>query len=252
MRRMLGTIVGGAIVMFVIANVQFGAVAPLVVNGVDEAKLDVFMLSDPSCSFDSIEAEIEAMGTSYCHGEQGKWSGADILMLLEGIIIILAGRLELPQNKAWARRVRKIGFITGCTLFSFAILDRLGWIPSSANSEGLADFFPFDISPWLVQIGFAVAGALLMRGPKYWEAEAVSQTREKLEKRREKAGKFRGSFLSRDKHDKKTHDRHERSRLMSNDKNLSMSKRRSNLLVMATCPYCKGGGCKKCKELGVF
>ena len=221
---MLGTIVGGAIVMFVIANVQFGAVAPLVVNGVDEAKLDVFMLSDPSCSFDSIEAEIEAMGTSYCLGEQGQWSGADILMLLEGIIIILAGRLELPQNKAWARRVRIIGFITGCTLFSFAILDRLGWIPSSANSEGLADFFPFDISPWLVQIGFAVAGALLMRGPKYWEAEAVSQTREKLDNRREKAGKFRGSFLNKDKHDKKTHDRHERSRLLSNDKNLSMSR----------------------------
>lgn len=252
MRRMLGTIVGGAIVVFVIANVQFGAVAPLAVNGVDEAKLDVFMLSDPSCGFDAIEAEIEAMGTSYCLGEKGQWSGADILMLVEGIIIILAGRLELPQNKAWARRVRKVGFITGCTLFSLAILDRLEWLPSSANSQGLADLFPLDVSPWMVQIGFAVAGTLLMRGPKYWEAEAVAQTREKLENRREKAGKFRGSFQSKEKHDQKTHDRHDRSRLLSNDKNLSMSRRRSNLLVMATCPYCQGGGCKKCKELGVF
>ena len=63
MRRMLGTIVGGAIVVFVIANVQFGAVAPLAIDGVEDAKLDVFMLSDPSCGFEAIEAEIEAMGT---------------------------------------------------------------------------------------------------------------------------------------------------------------------------------------------
>ena len=249
---MLGTIVGGAIIAFVIANVQFGAVAPMAIDGADDTKLDVLMLSDPTCSFEAIEAEIVSMGESYCLGEKGQWSGADILMLGEGLVIILAGRLELPQNKAWAQRVRKIGFIIGCTFFSFAILDRLGWLPSAANSEGLADLFPLDVSPWLVQIGFAVVGAMLMRGPKYWEAEAVSQTREKLEKRREKAGKFRGSFLNKDKHDKKTLERHERSRLLSNDSSLSMKRRRSNLLVMATCPYCQGAGCKKCKELGVF
>ena len=252
MRRMLGTLVGGAIVAFVIANVQFGAVAPMAVSNAEDAKLDVLMLSDPTCSFEAIEAEIDAMGTSYCLGQKGEWAGADILMLGEGLVIILAGRFQLPQNKAWAQRVRKIGFVIGCTFFSFAILDRLGWLPSAANSEGLSALFPVKVSPWLVQIGFAVVGALLMRGPKYWDAEAVTQTRDKLEKRREKASRFRGAYLTKDKHDKKTLDRLDRSRLLSNDRNLSMSKRRSSILVMATCPYCQGTGCKKCKELGVF
>jgi hypothetical protein len=135
--------------------------------------------------------------------------------------------------------------------FSLAILDRLGVLPSSASSESLADFFPFEISPWIVQISFAALGAFLMRGPKYWEAEAVVQTRDKLERRRQKAGVFRGSF-SKEKHDEKALDRVERSRFLQRDKNLAMKRRRSKILVMATCPYCQGAGCKKCNQLGVF
>lgn len=251
MRRILGTVVGGAIVLFVLANVQFGAVAPMAVNGAEGYKLDVMMMADPACGFETIENDLETMNTSFCLGEQGEWSGADLLMFAEGLVILLAGRLELPQNKAWAKRLRKAGFIVGCMFFSLAILDRLSVLPSSASSESLADFFPFEISPWIVQISFAALGAFLMRGPKYWEAEAVVQTRDKLERRREKAGVFRGSF-SKEKHDEKALDRVERSRFLQRDKNLAMKRRRSKILVMATCPYCQGAGCKKCNQLGVF
>ena len=112
--------------------------------------------------------------------------------------------------------------------------------------------FPFPVAGWVVQIMFAVVGVLMIRGPKYWEAEAVSQTRDKLERRREKAGVFRSSFFDREKHSKTHLDRSERSRFMRADKDLAMSRRRSKLLVMATCPYCQGAGCKKCNNHGVF
>ena len=140
----------------------------------------------------------------------------------------------------------------GSILCSLAVLDRFSLLPTSASSEGLATLFPFPVQPWVVQIMFAVIGVIMIRGPKYWEAEAVAQTRDKLERRREKAGVFRSSFFNAEKHDKRTMERVERSRFLQSDKNLAMSRRRSKLLVMATCPYCQGAGCKKCNHNGVF
>ncbi len=249
--RKIMTVFGAGLLVFVVANVQFGAVAPRVIDGAEGYKLDALLMFEPSCSPATIEEELSSSGTSYCLGEVGQWSGADVLMLMEGLFLFVYG-FELPQNKSWARRLRKAGFIMGCVLFALAILDRLAWLPSSANSSSLADLSPVPVEPWVVQILFAVFGALMMRGPKYWEAEAVVQTREKLERRREKAGDFRSSFFQEEAHDKKHLERTDRSRFLQADKNLSMSRRRSNLLVMATCPYCQGAGCKKCNNHGVF
>ncbi len=249
--RKIMTLFGAGLLLFVIANVQFGAVAPKVIDGADGYKLDALLMFEPACSPSTVEAELRDSGTSYCLGEVGQWSGADVLMLMEGLFLFVYG-FELPQNKSWAKRMRKAGFIMGCVLFGLAILDRLAWLPSSANSTSLADLSPVPVQPWLVQILFAVFGALMMRGPKYWEAEAVVQTREKLERRREKAGSFRTSFFSKEAHSKKDIERAERSRFLQADKDLAMSRRRSKLLVMATCPYCQGAGCKNCNNHGVF
>ena len=249
--RKILTLFGGALMLFVFFNVQFGSVAPLVIDGAEGYKLDALLMFEPSCSFDLVEEELRASGTSYCLGEVGQWSGADVLMLMEGLFLFVYG-FELPQNKGWARRLRKIGFIMGATLCSLALLDRFSLLPSSASSEGLATLFPFPVQPWVVQIMFAVFGVIMMRGPKYWEAEAVEQTRDKLERRRKKAGDFRSSFFDKSKHNDNALDRVERSRFLRADKDLTMSRRRSKLLVMATCPYCQGGGCKKCNNAGVF
>lgn len=252
MKGGLGTLIGGAIVVFVMANVQLGMVAPLAIDGADGHKLDVMMMADPTCNFDSVENDLETMGASYCLGEAGQWSGADILMLVEGLVIVLAGRLELPQNKAWANRLRSIGKVVGWVFIGLALLDRLGWLPASANSQSLADLFPFETEAWLVQIAFAGLGVFMIRGPKYWEAEAVAQTRSKMERKAEKAEQFKTSFYNKERHTEKTLARVERSRFLQQDKNLAMKKRRKQLLVMATCPYCQGGGCKRCNEFGVF
>ncbi|MEL0331728.1 MAG: hypothetical protein VW982_05890 [Candidatus Poseidoniales archaeon] len=249
--RKILTLFGLAMMIFVIYNVQFGGVAPQVIDGAEGYKLDALLMFEPSCAFEAVEQELRDTGTSYCLGEVGQWSGADVLMMMEGLFLFVYG-FELPQNKGWARRMRKAGFIMGSILCSLAVLDRLSLLPTSASSEGLATMFPFPVQPWVVQILFAVVGVIMIRGPKYWEAEAVAQTRDKLERRREKAGVFRRSFFSNEKRDKRTMERVERSRFLQSDKDLAMSRRRSNLLVMATCPYCQGAGCKKCNQNGVF
>ena len=73
--------------MFVIANVQFGAVAPQVIDGAEGYKLDALLMFEPSCSFDAVEEELRSSGTSYCLGEVGQWSGADLLMMMEGLFV---------------------------------------------------------------------------------------------------------------------------------------------------------------------
>ena len=239
-------------VAFVIANVQFGLVAPQLIEGAETSKLDVLKMLEPHCAISEIESELAEGNDSFCLGNSGDWNGADLLLLAEGLFMIFVGKFKFPQQGRWAKRLRRISFIGGCTLFGLAILDRLELLPTSVSSEGIAGLIPLDVSPLAVQLGMAIIGAFMMRGPKYWEAEAVSQTRDKLERRRQKAGVFRSSFFDKEKHSKKTLERSERSRFLRSDKDLAMSRRRSNLLVMATCPYCKGAGCKKCNNHGVF
>ena len=80
--RKILTLFGGALMLFVFFNVQFGSVAPLVIDGAEGYKLDALLMFEPSCSFDLVEEELRASGTSYCLGEVGQWSGADVLMLI--------------------------------------------------------------------------------------------------------------------------------------------------------------------------
>ena len=49
MRKIL-TVFGAAMMLFVIANVQLGSVAPRVIDGAEGYKLDAFLMFEPSCS----------------------------------------------------------------------------------------------------------------------------------------------------------------------------------------------------------
>ena len=250
MRKIL-TLLGAGMMIFVVANVQFGAVAPRVIDGAEGQKLDALLMFEPSCSFSAVEEELRSTGSSYCLGQVGQWSGADILMLMEGLFLFVYG-FELPQNKAWAKRLRKIGFIMGAVLCSLAVLDRLSILPTSASSEGLADLAPFPIQAWVVQILFAVIGVLLIRGQNIGRQKLLCKPEINLSAGEKKRGNSETPFSNLKKHDKKTLDRSSRSRFLQKDQNLVMSRRRSKLLVMATCPYCKGAGCSKCNQNGVF
>ena len=46
-RRNIATIVGVSMVAFVIANVQFGLVAPQLIEGAETSKLDVLKMLEP-------------------------------------------------------------------------------------------------------------------------------------------------------------------------------------------------------------
>ncbi len=240
---------------FVIINVQFGLVAPEVIDGAEPSKLDVMKLFEPHCEISEIEKELAEGNDSFCLGTVGEWNGADFVLLGEGLVILLIGRFKLPQNGRWAVRIRKTLFITGCAFVGLAILDRLELLPTAVGSQGIASLIPLDVSPLMVQIGLAILGALMIRGPKYWEAEAIEQTSERLESRREVADKFRTTFgttanpLAELKGKQK---RVARSPLMHRDSRLTMGRAHGGLKVNATCPYCKGGGCKKCNNTGII
>ena len=253
--RYIGPIIGIVMVSLVFLNVQFGLIAPEIIDGSGPAKIDAMKMLEPHCAISEIELELSQGGDSFCLGPVGEWSGADFLLLGEGLFILIVGRIRLPQKGRWAVRIRKIMFVSGCSFFGLAILDRIGVLPTAVGSEGIATLIPLDVSPLFVQIGLAVIGAFLMRGPKYWEAEAIEQTNKRLEGRREVADKFRSTFgtaampLS-DLEGKQK--RVARSPLMHRDSRLTMSRSKSNVKVKATCPYCKGGGCKKCDWTGII
>tara|TARA_B100000767_G_scaffold51409_1_gene46812 strand:- start:3128 stop:3904 length:777 start_codon:yes stop_codon:yes gene_type:complete len=254
-RRNLATIIGLSMALFVFVNVQFGLIAPEIIDGAEPSKLDVMKMLEPHCALSEIEKELADGNDSFCLGPVGEWNGADFLLLGEGIFILMVGKLKLPQKGIWAQRIRKIMFATGCAFFGLAIIDRLKLLPTAVGSEGIATLIPFDISPMFVQIGLAVLGAFLMRGPKYWEAEAIEQTHDRLENRREVADKFRSTFGTTARPLEELQGKQKRvarSPLMNRDSRLSMSRSKSNIKVKATCPYCKGGGCKKCGFTGII
>ena len=146
-RRNIATIVGISMVAFVIANVQFGLVAPQLIDGADNDKLDVLKMLEPHCAISEIESELAEGNDSFCLGNSGDWNGADLLLLAEGLFMIFVGKFKFPQQGRWAKRLRKMAFIGGCTLFGLAILDRLELLPTSVSSEGIASLIPLDVSP---------------------------------------------------------------------------------------------------------
>ena len=64
-RRNIATIVGVSMVAFVIANVQFGLVAPQLIEGAETSKLDVLKMLEPHCAISEIESEL-AEGNDSC------------------------------------------------------------------------------------------------------------------------------------------------------------------------------------------
>ena len=252
LRRNIATIIGISMVIFVIANVQFGLVAPELIEGADNSKIDVLKMLEPHCAVSEIESELAQGNDSFCLGNSGDWSGADLLLMAEGLFLIFVGKFRFPQHGRWAKRFRRMSFVGGCTLFGLAILDRLEYLPKSVSSEGIATLIPLDVSPLAVQLGMAIIGAYMMRGTKYWEAEAIDLTNKRLEKRREVADKFRSKYGTAAQPLSELHGKQQRvarSPLMHRDSRLTMQSN-SSQSVQATCPYCDGAGCKKCNFSG--
>ena len=76
-----------------------------------------------------------------------------------------------------------------------------------------------------------------------------------LSYRREVADKFRSTFGTTARPLNELQGKQKRvarSPLMHRDSKLSMSRKSSGLKVEATCPYCKGGGCRKCNSTGTI
>lgn len=255
LREAMGIVFGCLLVGFSIANAGFGKVAPFFIEGAENLKINIGDLFLPYCSIPLIETDLANGNPSSCLGAVGAWDGIDLLFLCLGLFILLSGRIFRRIGRRSERRYHVL-FGVGAALFSIAILDRLEFLPRSASSEGITDLLPISINPFLFQCIIAAIGAYLMGGPKYWEAEAIEQSRERLDKRRKVAGDFRDAFgsvkMSLGSRNGTTQ-RITRSQLLQKDSQLHMRRDTSkSIKVLATCPYCKGGGCNECGESGTL
>ena len=93
------------------------------------------------------------------------------------IVYDICWKIQIPSTGRWAKRLRRISFIGGCTLFGLAILDRLELLPTSVSSEGIAGLIPLDVSP-LDATWHGNNWCIYDERPKYWEAEAIDLTRD--------------------------------------------------------------------------
>ncbi|MEZ8032264.1 MAG: hypothetical protein QMC44_01280 [Candidatus Poseidoniaceae archaeon] len=256
LRESIGIVFGSCMIGFSIANVGFGKVAPRIIDGSGGMKLNITEMFLPHCSIPLIEEELANGDPSACLGAVGSWDGLDLLFLCLGLFVLLYGRIGFLKTGRRSERRYHVLFGVGAALFSIAILDRLSFLPRSASSEGVTELIPFYINPFLFQCIIAAIGAFLMGGPKYWEAEAIEQTRDRLEKRRQVAGDFRDAFgsvkMSLNSRSGSTQ-RIARSQLLKKDSQLHMRRDTSkSIKVLATCPYCKGGGCNECGQSGTL
>lgn len=242
LRRRIGTLLGLGIAAGAWVNVERGSLAPMLVSGAPNAKLDIIRMSDPGCSVSQIGMHLQTFGQSHCFGELGTWTGADLMLIAEGGILLLAGTARMPRSPKMAKRIRRVMFITGAMLFSLAILDRLTLLPGSASSEGLVELVPFINQAWLFQLLVAFIGMMLMRGPKYRESEFA----EVQQSRRAKVDENRLAFI----HAHRNGSTEGHSRLARGP--TRPMRTRSSPLVRATCPYCKGSGCDRCDALGTL
>ena len=250
LRKVVG-LLGLATIVFVIANVHFGMVADNVVEGAGTARLDVLRLADPGCTIPEMEKEIQETGTAFCLGEKGTWGAADIFLLFWGILIVTAGRFRMPSDPRLAKRIRRVMLVSGAVLFALALLDRFELLPTSANSSSISDIIPFPLDPWMVQILFAIIGAMLMRGPKY-ELSEFEQNYQRLENEREKERRVQQVFNEKARSMSASREGlARRSRLLDRDAHLVPFRTRNSPKVRATCPFCKGAGCKECRWTGV-
>mgnify|MGYP001319281687 CR=1 FL=1 len=253
-RDVLGIIFGISLVGFSIGNAGLGKAAPYFINGAENTKMIIARMFEPHCSIALIEEELLDSPESYCLDSVGVWDAVDFLFLGLGLFVLLYRRVGFTRVGKRSQRLYHLLFASGAALFSIAILDRLNFLPRAASSEGISELIPFYVPPFLVQLLVAAIGAFLMGGPKYWEAEAIEQSRERLTKQREVAGAFRDAFgsvkMSLNSRSGTTQ-RIARSRILKKDSHLHMRRTSSkSIKVLATCPYCKGGGCKECGNSG--
>ena len=245
-KRKIASLFGLVILVFVVGNAQFGAVAPRAYDGIDENyKINTMSLTDPLCTGEQIAEHLETLGQSHCLQEPGAWNGGDILMGIEGLALVAAGFLRMPKDPLKAQKVRKLMFASGALFFGIAILDRLQFLPSSYSSSGLVDIVPFIEKPIMLQLFVAFLGTLLLMGPKYTNSEFAVE-RARRQKNREK---HREVFASAHKQDVSR--RIKRSRL-TQSQNSPQGGTTRGVRVFATCPYCKGKGCEVCSKSGVF
>lgn len=258
-RVLIGTLLAVAIVAAVAANAQFGVLAPEIIDGAPKEKLDLSQLTEPDClpPFERLEALLAEDSATTCFVPAGEWSGMDFFTMGPSLFVLISGRIKLARVGTKQDRFYKGAFVAGVFLFSMAVMDRLGVIPVQIDSNGLADLIPggFISALWL-QILVALSGCVLMMGPKYWEAEAITQANEKITKRRTMANEFRtkfGSVAAPLQMRTGSNKRITRSKIMQKDSRLQMQKKKNNgVKVYATCPFCAGGGCKKCKQKGTL
>ncbi|MCH1422340.1 MAG: hypothetical protein L7U62_02465 [Candidatus Poseidoniaceae archaeon] len=255
-RDVVGILFGLSLAGFSIANAGLGMLAPRLIQGASASKLIFTRMFEPHCSIPTIEADIASGDQSYCLEAVGVWDGIDILFLVLGLFVLLYGRIGFTKVGRRSDRRYHVFFAAGAVLFSLAILDRLEFLPVAASSEGLSELSPIAVSPFLIQCIIATVGALMMGGPKYWESEGVEQARNRLDKRRNLADTFRGTFgsvkMSLGSRSGASQ-RISRSRLLNRDAQLHMRRTTSSSIkVLATCPYCKGGGCTECGNTGTL
>lgn len=256
LRDAIGIVFGICLVGVSIGNAGMGKVAPYFIEGAENTKMIFTRMFEPHCGIGVIEEELANGNEPYCLGPVGVWDGADFLFLGLGLFVLLYRRVGFTKIGRRSQRRYHVLFATGAAMFSIAILDRLGFLPRAATSEGISELIPFYVNPFLVQCIIAAIGAFLMGGPKYWEAEAIEQTRDRLTKRRQVADDFREAFgsvkmslTSR----RGSSNRITRSQLLKKDSQLHMRRNTSkSLKVLATCPYCKGGGCNECDQSGTL
>ena len=258
LRVFIGQVLALAIVVTVSANAQFGAIAPEVITGAPNEKFDMSQMIEPDCSppFDRLELLLAEGSETNCFIPPGEWSGVDFMVMGPSLFILLSGRIKVARVGTKKDRFYKGAFAAGVAMFSIAIMDRLGVLPTQVNSEGLSDLIPLDLPPLGVQLGIAAVGCLLMMGPKYWEAEAITQATESVSKRRNIAHEFRTKFGSETLplHARAgSNQRITRSKILHKDSHLKMRKQTAKgLKVYATCPFCSGGGCAKCGNKGTL
>ena len=258
LRVLFGQLLALSIVVFVTANAQFGAIAPEMIEGAGNQKYDMSRMSEPDCAplFDRLEELIADGSETNCLVPPGEWSGLDFFMMGPSLFILLSGRIKIARVGTKKDRFYKTAFSAGVVLFSIAVLDRMGVLPTQVNSNGLAALIPIAVAPWVVQILLALVGSLLMMGPKYWEAEAITQAGDSIGKRREAAHQFRQKYgsVSTPLHARAgSNQRINRSRLLQRDSRLHMGRGAGKgIKVYATCPFCNGGGCEKCDFKGTL
>jgi len=258
LRILIGRLLAVAIVAIVAANAQFGVVAPKIIDGAPEEKYDVSRMTDPDCAplFERLEQLVADGSEINCFVPAGEWKGMDFFLIFPSLFILISGQIKLARVGAKDDRLYKATFVIGVMIFCLAIMDRFGLVPVEVGSPGLAAFVPLDVPSWVVQIAIAFIGCTLMMGPKFWEAEAVTNASETITKRRDAARQFRTKFgsVSTPLHARSgSNTRITRSKILQKDSRLHMRRKPGRgIKVYATCPFCSGGGCSKCGLKGTL